>query len=523
MTTAPADPPAPLNADDAVGAQLEAIRGALTGLPERLVGVSSQALASLAACAAAVVAAAEAARAAVVLEAHSRGVIAASDHPRTRDWVQQSCADAGVPVTRSQARQLHDVTTGCDGHDLIALREAVTAGQVPMESAALVASVFRRLKKKTDCANWGDLLKALIGWAATSGDRRELATIEDLCLSQYGTDDALDDEHAVLHERRTLTHFRRDRAGMLSATLTLDPASEAAFTAAIHALAAPRREPDCDAPMDLRTTGQRRADAMLTLARLATTPDKDVRGSGAAARVVITMPLTALRAGLDRAGLERAGLERVGLERVGLDRIGHRWSTAGGAAIPDAVSRCPSGAGAATGCESASGAASGFESGSGPTGATPTAYGCATVDRPPGKHGVAGYGQILSPTESRLYACDAHVIPAVLGTAGEILDLGRAKRLITPALRDYLRARDQGCSYPGCSMPPSWCDGHHIVHWSRGGPTDRDNLALLCRHHHTVVHRHGHTATVDARGVHWTRRDGTPIGNTARDSGTLAG
>ena len=94
--------------------------------------------------------------------------------------------------------------------------------------------------------------------------------------------------------------------------------------------------------------------------------------------------------------------------------------------------------------------------------------------------------------------------------------MGRAKRLITPGLRDYLRARDKGCSYPGCSAPPSWCDGHHIIHWARGGPTDRENLALLCRHHHTVVHRHDHTATVDDDGVHWTRHDGTPIGNRPR-------
>ena len=132
------------------------------------------------------------------------------------------------------------------------------------------------------------------------------------------------------------------------------------------------------------------------------------------------------------------------------------------------------------------------------------------------KHGTAGYGQVLSATEVRILACDAQIIPAVLGSKGEVLDLGRANRLITPGLRDYLIARDKGCTYPGCSAPPSWCDGHHIIHWARGGPTDRDNLALLCRHHHTVVHRHDHTATVDDDGVHWTRHDGTPIGNTPR-------
>ena len=143
----------PAGADDALCAQLESVRSILAGLPEQLVGVSSQALASLAASAAGVVSAAEAARAAVVLEAHARGVINASDHPRTRDWVEASCAQAGVPVTKALARQLHDIATGIDGHDLAALRAAVTAGEVPMESAALVAKVFRRLKKKTDYDN----------------------------------------------------------------------------------------------------------------------------------------------------------------------------------------------------------------------------------------------------------------------------------------------------------------------------------------------------------------------------------
>ena len=266
------------------------MRSILAGLPEQLVGVSSQALASLAASAAGVVSAAEAARAAVVLEAHARGVINASDHPRTRDWVEASCAQAGVSVTKALARQLHDIATGIDGHDLAALRAAVTAGEVPMESAALVAKVFRRLKKKTDYNNWDELLNALILWATIDGDQRNLATIEDRCLSQYGTEEALEEEHATLYELRLLSHFRRDRAGTLSATVTFDPASEAAFTAAIHALAKPQTSPDGE--LDPRSAGQRRADALLTLAKLSTTPDKDIRGSGSVARVTVTIPLT---------------------------------------------------------------------------------------------------------------------------------------------------------------------------------------------------------------------------------------
>ena len=464
------------------------MRSILAGLPEQLVGVSSQALASLAASAAGVVSAAEAARAAVVREAHARGVISASDHPRTRDWVEASCAQAGVSVTKALARQLHDIATGIDGHDLAALRAAVTAGEVPMESAALVAKVFRRLKKKTDYNNWDELLNALILWATIDGDQRNLATIEDRCLSQYGTEEALEEEHATLYELRLLSHFRRDRAGTLSATVTFDPASEAAFTAAIHALAKPQTSPDGE--LDPRSAGQRRADALLTLAKLSTTPDKDIRGSGSVARVTVTIPLTALLAGLD----------------LGDRRMGDGFGASGDAqhCCDDRCAHPLTGACTHEAAETDERARA-TEGGEDQSATSSTA-----------RHGVTGYGQILSPAEARMFACDAQIIPAVLGVKGEILDMGRSKRLITPGLRDYLHVRDKGCTYPGCSAPPSWCDGHHIFHWARGGPTDRDNLALLCRHHHTVVHRHDHTATVDDDGVHWTRRDGSAIGNRPR-------
>ncbi|WP_348536248.1 HNH endonuclease signature motif containing protein [Mobilicoccus caccae] len=86
-----------------------------------------------------------------------------------------------------------------------------------------------------------------------------------------------------------------------------------------------------------------------------------------------------------------------------------------------------------------------------------------------------------------------------------------------------MQLRDKGCSFPGCTAPSSWCDGHHITHWAAGGRTDLNNLALLCRHHHVEVHRKGHTATVDDDAVHWVRSDGTPIGNRPRPDTPLAG
>jgi hypothetical protein len=62
---------------------------------------------------------------------------------------------------------------------------------------------------------------------------------------------------------------------------------------------------------------------------------------------------------------------------------------------------------------------------------------------------------------------------------------------VPTGLRRALVARDQGCAFPGCDRPPSWCDAHHCVYWSRGGPTALGNLCLLCAHHHDAVHHDG--------------------------------
>ncbi len=112
-------------------------------------------------------------------------------------------------------------------------------------------------------------------------------------------------------------------------------------------------------------------------------------------------------------------------------------------------------------------------------------------------------GQVLAPSVARRMACDAGIIPVVLGGGSEILDMGRSVRLFTPGQRRAVWLRDDGCTYPGCTMPPQWCDAHHVDWWSRGGASDIDNAALLCQRHHTKVHQHDLTATVTATGVTW--------------------
>jgi len=112
-------------------------------------------------------------------------------------------------------------------------------------------------------------------------------------------------------------------------------------------------------------------------------------------------------------------------------------------------------------------------------------------------------GQVLSPQTVRKLACDASIIPMVLGSEGQPLDVGRTKRLVTPALLAALWARDKGCTYPGCGRPPQWSDAHHVKHWADGGTTSLLNLALLCAYHHSYVHQCDLTADVTAHAVTW--------------------
>jgi hypothetical protein len=109
----------------------------------------------------------------------------------------------------------------------------------------------------------------------------------------------------------------------------------------------------------------------------------------------------------------------------------------------------------------------------------------------------------IHPATARRLACDAvrtvvTVAPPADGsaaTAGSTrplpLSVGRATRTIPAHIRTALHLRDQGCRFPGCDRPPAWTDGHHIIHWPDGGPTELENLISLCRPHHRAVHEQG--------------------------------
>lgn len=111
--------------------------------------------------------------------------------------------------------------------------------------------------------------------------------------------------------------------------------------------------------------------------------------------------------------------------------------------------------------------------------------------------GTTSHDTRVSPRELRRLACDAGILPVVLGAQGQVLDLGRSRRLFTTAQRLALAHRDGGCAFPGCDRPPGWCEAHHLRAWAAGGTTDLADGVLLCARHHRLIH---HSAWEVRRG-----------------------
>ena len=117
--------------------------------------------------------------------------------------------------------------------------------------------------------------------------------------------------------------------------------------------------------------------------------------------------------------------------------------------------------------------------------------------------GVTDTGVGVTPDTIRQLACDAEIIPMVLGSKSQPLNVGPKVRLVDKELRRTVIQRDKHCTYDGCTRPPVMCEVHHVVAWWAGGETSLNNSALLCTTHHRIVHRDHLTATVTDHTVTW--------------------
>jgi hypothetical protein len=99
-------------------------------------------------------------------------------------------------------------------------------------------------------------------------------------------------------------------------------------------------------------------------------------------------------------------------------------------------------------------------------------------------------GSLIHPETARRLTCDCRIQAVLQDGAGEPIGIGRVSQTVPPWLRRLVKQRDRSCTFPGCG-DTRYTEAHHIWHWGKGGPTDLDNLILVCGFHHKAVHEYG--------------------------------
>ena len=230
------------------------------------------------------------------------------------------------------------------------------------------------------------------------------------------------------------------RGGMYVLGGQIDTEGAAYVSAALGPLSAPRPS-SADGP-DPRTYARRMGDALVDLARRHLNTGDLPETGGLPTQVIVTMTLDQLEASLDTDDAPGAFAEN-GAAAIDAPEVGAAELTGG------------------------------------------------TVQGP------------ISAARARRLACDARVLPAVLGGASVVLDLGSNRRTASRAQRIALALRDGGCTAPFCDRPAPWCEAHHLVPWLVSRCTDLDNLVLVCDAHHDLLHHDGWTITLENGQAIW--------------------
>ena len=259
--------------------------------------------------------------------------------------------------------------------------------------------------------------------------------------------DGADHQTQRRHERRGLwTSPTLD--GMVAIDGLLEPEAGQTLLAALEPLARPATA------NDVRSGGQRQADALCELARRSLEAGRLPQTGGVRPQLTVIVDLDSLQRGPGGLGghTDLGALAPEACRRLACD----------GAVTRVLVTRQPTGHGADD----------------------RTGEQRAPTPGPPDEGADQGLG-------ARLQAAMALLPPVLGGAPSQPLDVGRTSRVVTPSQRHALAVRHGSCVFPGCQRPLGWCEAHHLVHWLDGGPTDLANLVLLCRAHHRAVHEGG--------------------------------
>ncbi len=468
---APADVEDLVAALRVVSAGLGTVRGGLTGLPDEAVAELMLALGETS----------------VAVETMTLETTVAAlerDIPRSGpralspvDWVRtHHLGLRGTGAARMvQAAALVRADTHCE------ITAGLRSGALPVATAALahtqIGTVMGALPAHTRTPEVRDAVAAAIVGAAATGSPREVRAVAMELISTYAGPESLDRVADRAHSQRELStpatvgdglyeyRWRTDALGMATVEAALDPLT--ALT------------PLADGRPDLRSARQRRADALATLIETAiAAPDSPA--SGIRGQLHLTMTLDALASALHDHHDHGDTTDRAG--------------DAGSAFVPSPQPTC-------SGCAA--------------TTTDPTAHGSVI-----GQSGAAA-SATLSPTQVRILACSAGIIPTVLGSDGTVVDQGHQVHLFPPHHVRQMWLRDNGCTLPGCTMPAKWTQAHHLTWHRHHGPTALANGALLCSHHHHTVHTRALHGWVDPATdtVHWNLTPGS-YDTARRDSGT---
>ncbi|UIJ34241.1 HNH endonuclease signature motif containing protein [Allobranchiibius sp. GilTou73] len=444
-------------------ADLDVLTSRLRDWPGALYQLSEGQLGGFVATMVGLVSRAESLAAVATTEAVTRGVVANSTATDAGGWVGACVAEsnaagmAGAPVTAEPAvfRRIGAVATGCADPRNRVVADALAAGVVTVHCAQVA---LREVPKVLPVIPGADRDEVLCWYLALSHTgTRTLRDLSARIIARFAPEVLVaQEEHQQACETLTWADLPN---GLTRLTADLSTGHAAVIKHAIQALSAPRSEgntadaatdptpsaapsaPGAVAERDTRTPGKRRADALTELAEVAARLlDGDRSHSSGTVGGSAKIVIT-----LDHQTL--------------IDQL-HVAGKLGSSGGDDPPSHLPG-------------------------------------------IGRSINGDLLDAGTLRRLACDADLIPAVLGGESEPLDVGRTKRLFTGGLRTAIIHRDDGCTFPDCDRPPDWCDAHHVRPWWAGGQTTLSNAALLCARHHTIVHRDLLTATVTTTGVTW--------------------
>jgi len=415
---------------------------------------------------------------------------------------------------------------------LTATAHALARSAINVEQAGVIERVITELPSSVDSEVRSDAEGAMIRFAGQL-EPRQLEIIGRRILHHVAPEvaeqhqlDALEHAESRAWGDRTF-NMSQDNLGRVRLSGWLDTESAAVVSAAIDSLSSPLRPPSPDATEpaprpDHSTTSAPSAPSAPSADTTASGPCVSDGGSAAASVSAIAHPCTPSVAGSD-AGVasdepaDAAFPAAPDQRTVELRSNGFRPKRVN-AAVPSPRREAPdeaAGGHPCTGEASGSGAhARGWDDRTPgqrradalvevcrmalASGRLPASGGLApqlivTMRYEPWRAALSAgqldNGQQVTPATVRRIACDAGIMPVVLGTGGQILDMGRQRRLFTGPIRKALIVRDGGCSFPACDRPPTWTEAHHIRSWLDGGETSVDNGVLVCRLHHRLIHQ----------------------------------